>query len=151
MTAKAAFGVPREYSLRSVSYTHLLKGSIGGNTPVFYEKTFENASVGLTFSKAAEKNYLLLKKDGMTGEDIDIIRQVCGVLGRYDAASQVETINKALVPVSYTHLDVYKRQTGRNLKRHMRTRRSSKVLSSTRTRAALSLPLWASGSLYLPA
>lgn len=74
----------------------LLDEKCGGRACDFYRVTYDYAERGLTFSKAAEKNYSMLKKDGLTKEDIEIIRTVCGVLGRYDAAAQVEMINKAL-------------------------------------------------------
>lgn len=74
----------------------LLKNRCGGAAADFYALSFENASKGLTYSKAAEKNFSLLKKEGLTGEDIEIIKSFCNVLGRYDACSQSEMISRAI-------------------------------------------------------
>lgn len=74
----------------------LLTNRCGGQAASFYSLSFENASKGLNFSKAAEKNFGLLKKEGLSAEDIEIIRGFCNVLGRYDACSQSEMITKAI-------------------------------------------------------
>lgn len=74
----------------------LLTNRCGGGAARFYALSYENASKGLTFSKAAEKNFNLLKKDGLINEDIEIIKSFCNVLGRYDACSQSEMISRAI-------------------------------------------------------
>lgn len=62
----------------------------------FYQCAFENALSGLAFSTAAEQQYDMLKKDGLTDEDIEGIRIACRVLGQYDSIAQEEQLAVAV-------------------------------------------------------
>ncbi|MEA4921330.1 MAG: stage III sporulation protein AB [Clostridiaceae bacterium] len=73
----------------------LLEEHCGQEISFFYKETFRHASVGTTFSTAAQANYVILKKQGLITEDIEILKQVCSVLGRFDGAVQAERINTA--------------------------------------------------------
>ena len=72
-----------------------LEQSCGKAAATFYRKSFEAASNGLAFSAAAEQYYIDLKKDGLLAEDIEVIRNICRILGRYDSATQAEHLAAA--------------------------------------------------------
>ena len=74
----------------------MLSDACGAQAAQFYQKTFAMAAQGMAFSTAAERHCQMLKKEGLTAEDIDVIRGACQVLGRYDSASQSERLQNAV-------------------------------------------------------
>ena len=114
--------------LSSVSYTHL-----GGGT-----YSFQNGSNAFSARSSAGRNVYAGKKSGTSGfwkaqvrnvfmkkkRIVGEEKQVCSSflksiennMGSFIEEMQMEEIEKAaeIIPVSYTHLDVYKRQIFRN-------------------------------------
>ena len=74
----------------------LLEKECSAKTAGFYRDTYRRARVGATFSQAAIEYYPLLKAQMLNKGDIEAIKSVCSVLGRYDAATQSETITAAI-------------------------------------------------------
>ena len=74
----------------------LLEKECSAKTAGFYRDTYRRARVGATFSQAAIEYYPLLKAQMLNKGDIEAIKSVCSVLGRYDASTQSETITAAI-------------------------------------------------------
>lgn len=72
----------------------------------FYKRTYKLASEGMTFASAALENYSYLRSEGLANEDIEILRQVCMSLGRYDGGAQTKALNNGMEALKKTLVSV---------------------------------------------